>query len=92
MMGELDAAIAGGEIEVHYQPKLALATDRVTSCEALVRWRHPTQGMIRPDLFIPLAEHSDRIAPLTLHVIAHAMRDLAAWPAARHEQSVAVNN
>ncbi|MGK6323188.1 putative bifunctional diguanylate cyclase/phosphodiesterase [Sphingomonas sp. DT-51] len=91
LMGELDQAIARGEIEVHYQPKLALATDRIVSAEALVRWRHPSRGMIRPDLFIPLAEQADRIAALTLHVLAQAVTDLAAWRARGHDVSVAVN-
>ncbi|MBB3694020.1 EAL domain-containing protein [Sphingomonas sp. BK580] len=91
LMGELDQAIADGEIEVHYQPKLALATDRVASAEALVRWRHPVRGMIRPDLFIPLAEQADRIGALTLHVLARAVADLAAWRARGHDVSVAIN-
>jgi EAL domain-containing protein (putative c-di-GMP-specific phosphodiesterase class I) len=91
LMGELDQALVRGEIEVHYQPKLALATDRVASAEALVRWRHPTRGMIRPDLFIPLAEQADRIGALTLHVLARAVADLAAWRARGHDVSVAIN-
>ncbi|TCP35891.1 EAL domain-containing protein [Sphingomonas sp. BK235] len=91
LMGELDEAIARGEIEVHYQPKLALATDRVAGAEALVRWRHPTRGMIRPDLFIPLAEQADRISALTLHVLARAIEDLAGWRTRGHDVTVAIN-
>ncbi|MGR6330336.1 putative bifunctional diguanylate cyclase/phosphodiesterase [Sphingomonas sp. XXL09] len=79
LMGELDQAIARGEIEVHYQPKLDIGTDRITSVEALVRWRHPVRGLIGPDAFIPFAEQSDRIGPLTLYVIERTMRDLGQW-------------
>ena len=91
LMGELDAAIGAGQIEVHYQPKLALATDRIASVEALVRWRHPTRGFVSPDAFVPLAEQTDRIAPLTLHVLATVLRDVAAWRGAGHQVSAAVN-
>ena len=56
LMGELDHALAAGEIEVHYQPKLSIAENRITGVEALVRWRHPVRGMIPPDVFIPLAD------------------------------------
>ncbi|MFS0773736.1 putative bifunctional diguanylate cyclase/phosphodiesterase [Sphingomonas sp. 1P08PE] len=91
LMGELDHAIATGQIEVHYQPKLALAADRITSVEALVRWRHPDRGMIRPDLFIPLAEQADRIGPLTLFVLDRVTRDIAAWNAMGLTLSAAIN-
>lgn len=68
LMGELDAAIDSGQIEVHYQPKLSLSSGRIESAEALVRWNHPERGYVRPDLFIPLAERHDRIDRLTLAV------------------------
>ena len=91
LMGELDDALEGGGIEVHYQPKLSLADDRIVSVEALVRWRHPTRGFIGPDLFIPLAERTDRIEPLTLHVMRQVMIDLAAWRTSGHDLTAAVN-
>jgi EAL domain-containing protein (putative c-di-GMP-specific phosphodiesterase class I)/CHASE2 domain-containing sensor protein len=91
LMGELDHAIASGQIEVHYQPKLALAENRITSVEALVRWRHPERGMIRPDLFIPLAEQADRIAPLTLFVLDRVVQDIAAWDREGLLLSAAIN-
>lgn len=78
LMGELDEAIERGQIEVFYQPKYNLHTQAITSVEALVRWRHPVRGFIGPDLFIPIAEKTNRIAPLTLHVLSHVVRDLAA--------------
>ncbi|WP_299645692.1 EAL domain-containing protein [Sphingomonas bacterium] len=91
LLGELDQAIAAGEIEVVYQPKLNLATKRIASVEALVRWRHPTRGFLRPDLFIPLAERNDRIAGLTLHVTAQTLAALTVWGAAGHLIGGAVN-
>lgn len=91
LMGELDAAIGAGQIEVHYQPKLALATDRIASVEALVRWRHPTRGFVSPGAFVPLAEQTDRIAPLTLHVLSTVLRDVAMWRGQGHQVSAAVN-
>lgn len=91
LMGELDQAIERGEIEVHYQPKLSIAQDRITSVEALVRWRHPTRGMIRPDIFIPLAEQADRIGDLTRFVIDRTMRDLAGWRLDGFALTAAVN-
>ena len=91
LMGELDAALEAGGIEVHYQPKLALADGRIASVEALVRWRHPTRGFIGPDLFIPMAEQTDRIEPLTLYVMRRVMHDLAAWQRLGHDLTAAVN-
>jgi EAL domain-containing protein (putative c-di-GMP-specific phosphodiesterase class I)/CHASE2 domain-containing sensor protein len=95
LMGELDAALAVGEVEVHYQPKLRLdansANDRIVSCEALVRWRHAERGFIGPDLFIPLAEQTDRIAPLTLYVLERVIADLAGWRAGGAMLTAAVN-
>ncbi|UZK70908.1 EAL domain-containing protein [Sphingomonas sp. S1-29] len=91
LLGELDDAVANGEIEVAYQPKLDLATDRITSVEALVRWRHPTRGYLRPDLFIPIAEKGGRITGLTLAVLERTIADLQAWAAAGTPVTGAVN-
>ncbi len=91
LMGELDAAIIAGQIEVHYQPKLALATDRIASVEALVRWRHPERGFVSPGAFVPLAEQTDRITALTLHVLKTVIADVARWREAGHEVSAAIN-
>lgn len=86
LMGELDDAIAADELEVHYQPKLDLAKNEVSSVEALVRWQHPTRGYLSPDSFIPLTEKTDRIADLTLFVLRRTLRDLAVW----HKQGLAL--
>ncbi|WP_445193104.1 putative bifunctional diguanylate cyclase/phosphodiesterase [Sphingomonas sp. Tas61C01] len=91
LMGELDDALANGQIEVHYQPKLALAQDRIASVEALVRWRHPERGFIGPDHFIPLAEQTGRVAPLTLFVLARVIEDLAHWRSIGLDLTAAVN-
>ena len=91
LMGELDEAIATGQIEVFYQPKYDLRQHRITSVEALVRWRHPVRGFIGPDLFIPVAERTNRIAPLTLHVLSHVVRDVAAWRDQHPDVSAAIN-
>lgn len=79
LLGELDAAVDQGEIAVAYQPKLHIASGAVVGVEALVRWRHPARGFLSPDLFIPLAERSGRIARLTLHVLEQTLADLRAW-------------
>ena len=91
LMGELDAAIEGDELEVHYQPKLDLSKNEVVSVEALVRWQHPTRGHLSPDTFIPLTEKTDRIADLTLFVLRRTLADLAGWQALGLDLRAAVN-
>lgn len=91
LAGDVDAAITNGDVFVVYQPKLDLKTGKIISVEALVRWRHRDYGMLAPDLFIPLLEKSDRIAGLTLHVVASAIADIKAWLAAGHRLTAAVN-
>ena len=75
----LERAIADGELELHYQPLVDLASGRIVSAEALVRWNHPTLGMQRPDLFIPLAEASGLIVPLGRWVLEQAVRQRRLW-------------
>lgn len=91
LMGELDAALAADQIDVFYQPKYNLREGRITSTEALVRWRHPDRGFVGPDVFIPLAEKTNRIAPLTLHVLRRVVRDVADWRAQHGAVTAAVN-
>ena len=74
-----------------FQPKVDPATGQVTGAEALARWHHPEHGFIPPDQFIPLAEHSGLIRPLTLHVLDVALRRCASWRRAGHDLDVAVN-
>jgi diguanylate cyclase (GGDEF)-like protein len=91
LVGELRAAIELGQLEVHVQPKARLDTGRVTAVEALVRWRHPVRGMVRPDEFIAVAERSGLIRPLTMHVLREAVAACASWRQHGVEVNVAVN-
>ncbi len=87
----LREAVTGDELVVHYQPKVDLTTGRVTSVEALVRWEHPRRGLVAPDLFIPLAERTGLIKPLTWRVLSMALRQAAEWQAQGVPLRVAVN-
>jgi diguanylate cyclase (GGDEF)-like protein len=77
---ELRQAIAERALEVHYQPCLSLQTDAITSCEALVRWRHAERGMISPAEFIPIAEETGLINQLGEWVLSTACAEAATWP------------
>ncbi len=91
LAGDLRAAIAGGALTLHYQPKLDLATNRVRGVEALVRWTHPTLGPLPPDQFIPLAERTGLIGALTRWALGAALRQGRAWRDAGLDLTVAVN-
>ncbi|NQD91351.1 bifunctional diguanylate cyclase/phosphodiesterase, partial [Pseudomonas sp. CrR25] len=73
---ELRRALRRDELELHYQPRQDLASGAIVGLEALVRWRHPTRGLLYPQAFIPLAEQSGLIVPLGYWVVARALRDL----------------
>ena len=79
MMTELREAIRSDQLVLHYQPKIDLKTDHWIGVEALVRWRHPSHGMVMPNDFIPLAEMTDVISPLTSWVIEESLRQWRAW-------------
>ena len=72
-------ALAAGEFELHYQPQIALETGRLIGVEALIRWRHPQRGMMRPDIFIALAEETGLIVPIGAWVLRTACAQGAAW-------------
>ncbi|MDQ3283051.1 MAG: EAL domain-containing protein [Acidobacteriota bacterium] len=91
LMMELRQAIARGELELYFQPKIDLATDRVIHAEALVRWNHPRHGVMRPDEFIPLAEQAGKISLITKWAIGNAIAQCAAWRAQGLDLTVAVN-
>jgi diguanylate cyclase (GGDEF)-like protein len=93
LLAELRAAIAGGQLVLHYQPKVTLAPggERVAGVEALVRWDHPTRGLLPPSEFVPLAERSGAIADLTRWVLDTALGQCRAWRDAGLDLSVAVN-
>ena len=79
--GDLRDAIARCLFEVHYQPYFDVQTGRRRGAEALIRWRHPTRGLIPPDQFIPLAEETGLIVPLGEWIIRQACDDATLWPA-----------
>ncbi len=79
---ELHDALAQGQLELHYQPKVDTATGLVHGAEALIRWRHPLRGMVPPGDFIPLAEECGVIAAIGEWVIREACRQARAWQVA----------
>ncbi len=91
LIGDLRRAIAGGALALHYQPEIEVATGRVRGVEALVRWPHPRQGLIPPDVFIPLAEETGLIAPLTHWVLDEALRQRHLWHDRGVDLGMAVN-
>jgi diguanylate cyclase (GGDEF)-like protein len=91
LVAELRHAIVEDQLMLLYQPKIVLQTGVVREVEALVRWRHPQFGMLPPDEFIPLAERTGLIMPLTLWVLKEALRQCRAWRTAGLDIKVAVN-
>jgi diguanylate cyclase (GGDEF)-like protein len=85
---ELQSALVNGEFELYYQPIIDLKENKITSFEALLRWRHPTRGMISPAEFIPIAEETGFIIPLGEWVLRQACTEAASWP---QDIDVAVN-
>lgn len=91
LAGDLRHGIDHNQLVLHYQPKVDTRTGRVLGAEALVRWQHPEHGLIPPAEFIPLAEHTGLITPLTRFVLDTALRQCRDWLHDGHELSVAVN-
>jgi diguanylate cyclase (GGDEF)-like protein len=91
LMRELRLAIAEGALVLHYQPKISLSRSQLVGVEALVRWPHPTYGLIQPNEFIPLAETTGLIAPLTSWVLEQAIRQCRDWKQVGLLLNVAVN-
>ncbi|ADG75710.1 diguanylate cyclase/phosphodiesterase [Cellulomonas flavigena DSM 20109] len=98
LLGELHQALesrgdpgAEPQLELHYQPKIELATQRTVGLEALIRWRHPARGLLPPGAFVPLAEQSGLIHRVTHFALEESVRQLAAWRAQGEAVPVAVN-
>ena len=88
---ELRRALRSGELVVHHQPILTLATGEVDGVEALVRWQHPERGLLLPGQFLPPVEVSDVMAEIGHFVLAQACRQAALWRATGGPRRVAVN-
>jgi len=91
LLGELDEAMANGDLWMAFQPKLDLASGEVIGAEALVRWQHPTRGAIPPDSFIPLAEKRGRIGDLTLFALDRTLEALVHWQGKGSTLGVSIN-
>ncbi len=77
---DLRDAIANGGLQLHYQPVVAVASERITGFEALLRWTHPVKGPMSPAKFIPIAEDTGLIAPIGEWALRTACADMAKWP------------
>src|SRR5208282_6236109 len=76
---ELREAIEGNELVLHFQPQVELASQEISGVEALVRWVHPTRGLVLPSLFIPIAEESGLIVQLGKWVLRQALNQAKIW-------------
>jgi diguanylate cyclase (GGDEF)-like protein len=91
LAADLRRALEKSEFVPYFQPKVDLRTGAVVGAEALLRWNHPTEANVSPDVFIPLAEQTGLIVPVTLQVISAAVRECSLWRARGRDLSVAVN-
>jgi diguanylate cyclase (GGDEF)-like protein len=91
LLAELRRAITGDELVLHYQPKVALGSGEVIGVEALVRWQHPTRGLLPPVDFVPLAERTGAVAGLTRWVVGSALAQSRAWRDQGIDLPIAVN-
>jgi diguanylate cyclase (GGDEF)-like protein len=91
MLSELGTAIREGRLVLHFQPKVALGSSSVVGFEALVRWPHPRLGLLPPSAFLPTAEGSDVVNPLTYWVVEHALEQLALWNSRHPQLTMAIN-
>jgi diguanylate cyclase (GGDEF)-like protein/PAS domain S-box-containing protein len=91
LLSELPRAIRDRELVLHYQPTLDIRTSEISWVEALIRWQHPTRGLIGPGEFVPAAEKTGLIEPLTRYVLDEALGQLTRWNAEGRRLKVAVN-
>lgn len=88
---QLHRAIIGGELLLHFQPKVQISSGSIVGCEALLRWQHPERGLLFPAVFLPAAEEQGLMRQITEWVLQEALAHAATWHAAGHVVSVAVN-
>jgi diguanylate cyclase len=91
VLSDFRRALDSDEFVLHYQPVVDVAARQTRSAESLVRWEHPEMGLIPPNDFIPIAEQSGLIGPLTRYVLERSVAECAGWRAAGRDLSVAVN-
>lgn len=91
LIGELNNALDNNELELHFQPKIAIDSLKLVGCEALLRWNNPSRGRIPPDVFIPLAEQGSLIKSLTEWVLDHSIKQCADWHKTGNRISISVN-
>ena len=91
LQNDLQVAIEENQFILHYQPKIDLASNRICGVEALIRWQHPTEGLIFPDSFIPILEQNGLIKPLTRIVLKMALQQLTEWQQQGRILPIAIN-
>ena len=91
MLGELRRALDEHELVLHYQPEIALSTGAVRRVEALLRWDHPTRGLLLPAEFLPAAEKTGLMDAMTRYVLDEVLRQRREWSLLGHELDLAVN-
>jgi len=91
LMSQMLDGVGNGALFLNHQPKLDLRSGKITGVEALVRWKHPTRGMMRPDLFVEMAEETGYIRALTDFVLTQAIADQKTLRAAGHDVLMSVN-
>jgi EAL domain-containing protein (putative c-di-GMP-specific phosphodiesterase class I) len=91
VLSDFRRGLESGQFVLHYQPVVDIEESRARGAETLVRWQHPDHGLIPPNEFIPIAEQSGLIGPLTQYVLERAVTECAGWRAAGRDLSVSVN-
>jgi diguanylate cyclase (GGDEF)-like protein len=91
LVGDLRRGLDCGELVLYYQPQVNIGTGKVVGAEALVRWQHPVHGLLVPDEFVPLAERTGLIGPLTRYVLDAALAQARTWLDAGRPLPIAVN-